>query len=127
MNKYDGSHMEEVNKENGNFLSWIQTFSKKIVTVFSVLYVVIIVIMVSMLSFQIQHGMSDGLSTMITEINETFRIVIGGYLIKAGVENGFKITGNFLANINRQKLQLLNVEPEQECDLYDADDPNSDM
>jgi hypothetical protein len=127
MNKYDGSHMEEVNKENGNFLSWIQTFSKKIVTVFSVLYVVIIVIMVSMLSFQIQHGMSDGLSTMITEINETFRIVIGGYLIKAGVENGFKITGNFLANINRQKLQLLNVEPEQECDLYDTDDPNSDM
>ena len=97
-------NIDKVNNDNTGFILWAQNFSKKIVTIFSILYVIIIIVMVTMLTFELRIGFTDGVSTMISEINETFRIVIGGYLIKAAVENGFKITGTYLAGINKAKL-----------------------
>lgn len=121
--KYDGSDedMNKVNEKNGKFLSWIQTFTKGIVSVFSILYVIIIIVMVYMLWSQMKlNGYADALPTMISEINETFRIVIGGYLVKAALENSFKITGSFLQNINKKKLE---AKYGSKCD--DSDEPMS--
>lgn len=36
-------------------------------------------------------GNTAAITTLITESNETFRVVVGGYLIKAGIENACKI------------------------------------
>ena len=112
---YEEQNMNEVNNSNVSFMGWIQSFTKKIVSIFSVLYIIIVIIMVSMLAYNIHNGLSDGFDTIVTEINETFRVVIGGYLIKAGVENGFKITGEFLSRINKQKLKMLFEEEQSEC------------
>lgn len=76
--------------------------------------------MIFMLLYQLKQGFTDGFSTMISEINETFRVVIGGYLIKAAVENGFKITGSYFANINRMKLEAANVTPASEEELMET-------
>lgn len=125
MPRYDEYPMDEVNQENTTFMSWLQSFTKKIVTVFSILYVLIIIVLVSMLGIQLHAGFSDGLSTMITEINETFRVVIGGYLIKATIENGFKITGSFLCGINKSKIDAM-LDNSSDESTEDNEDPLGD-
>ena len=102
----DENKVEILNENNRSFFTWIQTFSKKIVTAFSILYMAVVIALIIMLVYGLRMGFTDGISTMITEINETFRIVIGGYLIKAAIENGFKITGGYFEGINRLKLKL---------------------
>ena len=126
MANYDGSNMDKVNEDNGKFMTWVQTFSKKIVTVFSFLYVIIVIVMVSMLVYELRVGYTDGLSTMITEINETFRVVIGGYLIKAAVENGFKITGSYLIGVNKLKLKEQGAKEEEDSYVESFDEDNYD-
>ena len=130
--------VENMNEDNGKFFNWIQTFSKKIVTIFSILYLAVIVSLIIMLMYELRMGFTDGLSTMISEINETFRIVIGGYLIKAALENSFKITGSYFQSINKLKLQAFakskklklnfvdddeSEEVEEDADSYDDDEP----
>lgn len=126
---YDDIKMDAVNAENATFLSWLQSFTKRVVTAFSTLYLCVVIVLIIMLFVQLKNGYTDGITTMISEINETFRVVIGGYLIKAGVENGFKITGSFLANINKAKLEAMNVTPESSDELLntsagETDDPD---
>lgn len=77
----------EINKQR-KFMRWIQEFSKKIVVVFFITYLIILAILVLVI---VKIGGSAGIDTMTTEINETFRVVIGGYIIKAAVENAIKI------------------------------------
>ena len=57
-------------------VSWLWEFSKKVVWTVTLLYIVSFVF---------------AITTLITESNETFRVVVGGYLIKAGIENACKI------------------------------------
>ena len=77
----------EITKQR-KFMRWIQEFSKKIVVVFFITYLIILAILVLVI---VKIGGSAGIDTMTTEINETFRAVIGGYIIKAAVENAIKI------------------------------------
>ena len=77
----------EITKQR-KFMRWIQEFSKKIVVVFFITYLIILAILVLVI---VKIGGSAGIDTMTTEINETFRVVIGGYIIKAAVENAIKI------------------------------------
>ena len=77
----------EITKQR-KFMKWIQEFSKKIVVVFFITYLIILAILVLVI---VKIGGSAGIDTMTTEINETFRVVIGGYIIKAAVENAIKI------------------------------------
>lgn len=72
--------------------TWLWEFSKKVVCVVTALYFISFVF--SMIACWRELALSysaTALSTLITEANETFRVVIGGYLIKAGVENACKI------------------------------------
>lgn len=122
---YQDRNMDKVNDNNTKFLGWLQSFTKKVVSIFSVLYILVIIVMVAMIAYQIRNGMADSLPTMITELNETFRVVIGGYLIKAGVENGFKITGTLLSNLNMQKLNAQGpVVSEDDSSVSDDYDNN---
>ena len=70
---------------------WMWEHTKMIVNCLSVLYVLnwlysLIVIVIAIK----ETGQFSYLDTLISETNETFRIVVGANIVKAGVENIFK-------------------------------------
>ena len=71
------------------------------------------------------NGAISGFETVTTEINETFRLIVGGYLIKAGFENVTKIGGNYYDNVNKIKIQKMReeqgLEPISENDEFNSD------
>lgn len=71
---------------------WIWEFSKRVVVVMAALYFISFIYAMVTCCWAVSLAAdTTALSTLITETNETFRVVIGGYLIKAGVENATKI------------------------------------
>ena len=117
----DKNLQEDLKKleESKDYISWIQSFSKKIVTITFVLYVIVTIVIMILVAMQTTMGGGD-INTIYTEINETFRIVIGGYLIKAGVENTFKIGGNYLVGVSDAKLRVLKEQLGIENDEQDT-------
>lgn len=70
---------------------WMWEHTKRLVNCLSVLYVLnwlysLVVIVVAIK----ETGQFSYLDTLISETNETFRIVVGANIVKAGVENIFK-------------------------------------
>ena len=73
-------------------VSWLWEFSKKVVWTVTLLYIVSFVFAMVLCWRELQFiGNTAAITTLITESNETFRVVVGGYLIKAGIENACKI------------------------------------
>lgn len=71
---------------------WLWEFSKRVVVVMAALYFISFIYAMVTCCWAVSLAAdTTALSTLITETNETFRVVIGGYLIKAGVENATKI------------------------------------
>ena len=71
---------------------WLWEFSKKVVWTVTILYAVSFVFSMLISWQEVQFlGNTAAITTLITEANETFRVVVGGYMIKAGVENACKI------------------------------------
>ena len=86
---------EQLNKSklnNPTMLNWLWEFSKKIVVGLFAIYVLTylfswtLILLSGMYSWNITF-----LDTLISETNSTFKIVIGGYLIKSMAENVIKI------------------------------------
>lgn len=76
-------------------ITWIWEFSKRVVCVTALLYIFHAAYAAVMCFVSISTaGDAGALSTLITETNETFRVVVGGYMVKAGVENAVKIAMN---------------------------------
>jgi hypothetical protein len=106
-----------------NYITWIQSFSKRIVTITFCLYLVVNMVVLFICIFSTLQGGAD-ISTLYAEINETFRVVIGGYLIKAGIENAFKISGNYYVGIANAKLKMLKEklgQDTEECEDQPVD------
>jgi hypothetical protein len=73
-------------------LSWLWEFSKKVVALVTMLYIISFIYAGVMCWQAINLAAdTDALAEFIREINETFRVVVGGYLIKAAMENVAKI------------------------------------
>lgn len=73
-------------------VSWLWEFSKKVVWTVTLLYIVSFLFAIVLCWRELQFiGNTAAITTLITESNETFRVVVGGYLIKAGIENACKI------------------------------------
>lgn len=92
---------EEVEK-NKKYISWVQEFSKKIVIIVFILYIAMSIITMGIAIYN-----SSGVDTIITEINTTFREVVGGYIIKAAIENAVKIGGNYYVGVADAKLKAM--------------------
>jgi hypothetical protein len=113
-------------EQTKDYISWIQEFSKKVVAITFLLYLIANFFIMFIIYKEVDLGAPE-ISQLCTEINETFRIVIGGYLIKAGVENTFKIGGSYLLGVSNVKLKVLknklNVDDseEEESEEYDSD------
>lgn len=97
----DNSEAEKSMTRGLGFLSWVQEFTKKIVVVTFVLYVFSNIVFLGIaICYYIQSGGEvTYFSTLTTEVHETFRNVIGGYIVKAAVENAVKITGSIVERV----------------------------
>lgn len=93
-----------------SFVIWVQEFSKKIVTVTFLLYVAITIFIAFLVYKSMELGVMSGIDTLITEINQTFRDVVGGYIVKAAVENAVKIGGSFYIKVAESKLAIYKQE-----------------
>lgn len=79
-------------KRKQDAIHWLWEFSKKVVVITAALYFISF-LYTMVVCYRALSLVADttALVTLITETNETFRVVIGGYLIKAGIENTVKI------------------------------------
>ena len=86
---------EQLNKSklnNPTMLNWLWEFSKKIVVGLFVIYVLTYLFSWSLILLSGMYGWNiTFLDTLISETNSTFKVVIGGYLIKSMTENVIKI------------------------------------
>ena len=69
-------------------VKWLWEFSKRVVVITAALYFISCAYALIVCALW-QDAATIG--TLISEANETFRVVVGGYMIKAGVENALKI------------------------------------
>lgn len=100
----------KVTKEKAPLL-WIWEFSKKVVATTTILYFAsFLYALLVCYKAIILTGDTTAVSTLITESNETFRVVVGGYLVKAGIENACKIA---TSNKGKQPEEMPEPEPEQ--------------
>lgn len=120
--------IKDVEKTKKNFL-WVQEFSKKIIVALFLMYLLYNLVAIVILSYLTYRGELNGFETLTTEINETFRLIVGGYLVKAGFENITKIGGNYYDNVNKIKLAKLResqgLQPINEDDDFNSDTNSS--
>lgn len=100
---------EEINtvESNKKYFVWVQSFSKKVVIITFAVYIIYSILSAIMVYLTFKDGSTYGLDTMISEINLTFREVVGAYIVKSGVENACKIAGNYFVGISDARLEIL--------------------
>lgn len=118
---------EEMNtiEKNKKYVTWLQEFSKKIVVVTFLLYFITSIFSIILVYLSFQSGIISGIDTLIVETNNTFRDIIGGYIIKSAIENAVKIGGNYYIGLANSKLKVLQTKikekypdiEEVECDV----------
>lgn len=108
------------------FFDWAIEFSKKVVIGVSIIYIIGCIYAMVMISMSYFTGSITALETLITESNETFRVVVGGYLIKSLFENVVKIGGGKINSYIKLKDVLLRkangVETEEDENTDNNDD-----
>lgn len=118
--------IESVEKTK-NFFTWVQEFSKKIIVIAFIVYLINTIYTLVLVYLSYSQGMLTGLDTLISETNQTFREVIGGYLIKAALENVFKISGNYLVGISDARLNALRSNLEEKGIKVNGSENNQDQ
>lgn len=99
---------------SGKFFNWIQEFSKKIVTITFIIFVLIEIYSLVLLYLSyLQTSDISLLGTLISESHLTFREVIGGYIIKAACENAVKISGSIINSYLDKKYGIKNDNNEE--------------
>ena len=119
----DKSTKETIEKSTG-FLSWIQEFSKKIVAVTFLIFVIvnIFVMVMIVIQYYASGGEVQYLETLITEVHNTFRDVIGGYIIKAATENVLKIGGGIVDKFLENQITIREMNNECADDEEDTEE-----
>lgn len=130
------SNAETIMNKNTGFMSWVQEFSKKIVTITFIVFLIVNVFVLVMIAL---HYFASGgdiiyLDQLLSETHITFRDVIGGYIIKAATENVIKITGTVVDRFLENRLKVKEMDQPIPADYppdegyYDnslaLDDPN---
>lgn len=92
-NKLNMLKQAKIDKNNDNRIiySWIWEFSKKVVFAIFLIYIInYILCWTASFLCGINGWQIPYIDTFVTSTNETTQIVLGGYLIKAMLENVFK-------------------------------------
>lgn len=95
-------------------LMWLWEFSKKVVTTACGLYVIAFAYaLVAGYKAMLLTADTTAICSIITEINETFRVVVGGYMLKAGGENIAKIVTAYMEKgketKERDNLEIIDI------------------
>ena len=100
---------EELNavEKQKNYVIWIQEFSKVIVIATFILYIITCIFSALVVFISFKSGYVTGIDSLISETNNTFRDIVGGYIIKSAVENAIKIGGNYYIGIADAKLNIM--------------------
>ena len=123
------SDIESVEKTKKTVI-WMQEFSKRVVSIIFIIYILITLYTSVMIFLAMKlTGEVAMLELLLTETNNTFRDVVGGYIIKAAIENAFKIGGNYYVGAADAKLKALKerleirseLEPEMKCEDEEYD------
>lgn len=120
----------DATEKSKKYFTWVQEFSKKIVTITFILYVTTSLANLVLVYLSFKIGSISGIDTLISETNQTFREVIGGYIIKSAVENSFKIIGNYFFGVTNSRLSYFKSRDELKCNMEDngiKEDNISDM
>lgn len=118
-------------ERNKKFIIWVQEFSKKIVIATFSLYLIGTIFSFILIYLTYQQGSASGVDTLISELNNTFREIVGGYIIKSAIENAVKIGGNYFIGVSDAKLKLLKAQilaehPELNTDTLEPSMNNND-
>ena len=71
-----------------SFIEWVQSFTKRIIVVVFAIFILIDLITLATAIFAcIENQDSSSVNILISETNNTFRDIIGGYLVKSACEN----------------------------------------
>ena len=98
--------LKKAHKTSSAF-DWLVEFSKKVVFGAFIVFLVSTVVEIIVIYKSSLIGEPISLDTFITETNNTFRIVVGTYCIKACMENLSKISFSKYADIVNIKSKLL--------------------
>ena len=97
---------------------WMQEFSKRVVSVIFLIYVAVTIFSSFMIYLSMKvTGDASMVNLLLTETNSTFKDIVGGYIIKAAIENAFKIGGNYYVGVADAKLKALKERIGAEQDL----------
>lgn len=97
---------------------WMQEFSKRVVSVIFLIYVAVTIFSSFMIYLSMKvTGDASMVNLLLTETNSTFKDIVGGYIIKAAIENAFKIGGNYYVGVADAKLKALKERIGTEQDL----------
>lgn len=109
--------------KSNSFFNWMQEYSKKIISITFIIYVIINIYLLVMTIYVFQTTQEfQSLDTLITEINQTFREVIGGYIVKAAVENVSKYSGAIIDKWLELKLERSFNQRETEDSIIEEKD-----
>ena len=112
---------EQLNKSklnNPTMLNWLWEFSKKIVVGLFVIYVLTYLFSWILILLSGIYGWNvTFLDTLISETNSTFKIVIGGYLIKSMAENVIKIKNTSSTTSSNDEVIDENYEEDEENEI----------
>ena len=97
-------------EKSKRYIMWVQEFSKKVVVITFILYIVNTLFTLWVVYSSYKLGLISGIDTLIVEVNNTFREIVGGYIVKSAVENAVKIGGNYLIGIADAKLKVSKAE-----------------
>ena len=93
------------NSNDNNTYSWLLEFSKKVVFVIFVIYIInYVVCWVASFVCGLKGWNIPYIDTFITSTNETTQIVLGGYLFKAMAENIIKVRNSNSYNENMDNI-----------------------
>lgn len=96
-----------------NTIKWTLAFSKRVIVLVTVLWSIQSIYSAIMIFYAIRHyGEFSYLDTFITDNGETFRLIVGTYLLSKTIENVFKYNegGIFGKSVKPQVEENTDVE-----------------
>ena len=114
------------NNNDNNIYSWLLEFSKKVVFVIFVIYIInYVVCWIASFVCGLKGCNIPYIDTFITSTNETTQIVLGGYLFKAMAENIIKVRNSNSSNNNIDNIDNIDNINDDELMSDDSDNNSS--
>lgn len=109
-------------RKNLEFLNWAQEYSKKIVSITFLIFVLSNIFFLGLITAEfIRNADLTYIDIYMQEVHLTFREVIGGYLIKAATENVIKIGGSYLESYMTTKANIVKEKMMSDAGLNTTD------